>query len=67
MEGGKLTRKFAYNGVNLADPDPSMSVDQVRDVYVATYPELAVAQVEGPTFKGNQAIYSFRRAVGEKG
>jgi len=67
MEGGKLTRKFAYNGVNLADPDPSMSVDQVRDVYVATYPELAVAQVEGPAFKGNQAIYSFRRAVGEKG
>ncbi len=67
MEGGKLTRKFAYNGVNLADPDPSMSAEQVRDLYCATYPELAVAQIEGPEYKGHQAIYSFRRAVGTKG
>ena len=44
-----LTRVFIYNGVKLPDPGPNLSVEQVRDMYVATYPELATAVVEGPS------------------
>jgi PRTRC genetic system protein C len=45
----KLERVFLFNGSKLPDVNPEFSVEQVRDVYVNTYPELATAAVEGPT------------------
>ena len=62
-----LTRMFVYNGVRLPDPDPELSVEQVRDMYVATYPELATAAVEGPSPVNDTMQYTFTRAVGVKG
>jgi PRTRC genetic system protein C len=62
-----LTREFAYNGVKLPDPNPELSVEEVRDMYVATYPELATAAVEGPSPVGGKMQYTFTRAVGVKG
>ena len=67
MEITKLKRVFKYNGVTLPDPSPDMSPDDVRDLYSATYAELATAGVEGPETKGTQLVYSFRKAVGTKG
>ncbi|WP_186058892.1 PRTRC system protein C [Burkholderia gladioli] len=62
-----LAREFAYNGAKLADPAPAFTVQQVRDFYSQTYPELTNADIEGPAVKGNRNVYTFRRAVGTKG
>ena len=42
----KLERVFLFNGSKLPDVNPEFSVEQVRDTYVNTYPELATAAVE---------------------
>jgi PRTRC genetic system protein C len=63
----EAVREFHYNGTYLGDPGKGMSVNQVRDLYSATFPELTSAVVEGPTRKGNRLIYEFRRAAGTKG
>ena len=63
----KLERVFLFNGAKLPDPNPGFSVEQVRDVYVNTYPELATAAIEGPTPVGGTMQYVFTRAVGAKG
>lgn len=62
-----LKRHFKYNSVKLPDPGSNLSPEQVRDLYSATYPELASASIEGPVTKGNSMEYEFRRAVGTKG
>lgn len=62
-----LQRRFRYQGVVLPDPDPNMSVEQVRDLYVATYPDLATAAVEGPSPVDGWMECTFTRAVGAKG
>jgi len=62
-----LTRVFIYNGVKLPDPGPNLTVEQVRDMYVATYPELATAAVEGPSPVSGAMQYTFTRQVGVKG
>jgi PRTRC genetic system protein C len=67
MEVTKGTREFKYNGVALADPGPQYSLEQVREVYAAIYPEIVNADIEGPTVVGSKTVYEFRRAVGTKG
>ena len=63
----KLVRTFEFNGVTLPDPNPDFSVEEVRDAYVGTYPDLATAAVEGPKTTSTAQEYTFRRAVGAKG
>jgi PRTRC genetic system protein C len=63
----KLERVFLFNGSKLPDVNPEFSVEQVRDTYVNTYPELATAAVEGPTPMDGTMQYVFTRAVGAKG
>lgn len=67
MQAIQLTREFRYNGVNLADPSPAFTLEQVRDLYANTYPEILNADIDGPTVEGTQQVYTFRRAVGTKG
>jgi len=63
----KLERVFLFNGVKLPDPSPDFTVEQVRDTYVNTYPELATAAIEGPSPVDGTMQYTFSRAVGAKG
>ena len=63
----KLERVFLFDGVKLPDPNPDFSVEQVRDIYVNTYPSLATAAVEGPTPADRAMHYKFVRAIGAKG
>ncbi len=60
-------RAFRYNNIPLVDPDPKMSVQQVREFYANIYPEITTAEIDGPENKGEQIVYTFRRAVGTKG
>lgn len=62
-----LERAFAYNGVSLPDPGASLTLEQVRDVYSAAFPEIVSAAIEGPEQKNGKLLYVFRKAVGAKG
>lgn len=62
-----IVRRFKYNSVLLADPSPSMTVQQVQALYATQYPELLNSSIEGPETKGAISTYTFLRAVGTKG
>lgn len=62
-----LSRSFTYNGVKLPDPDPRMSVEEVKSLYSHQYPELATAAITGPEASGAEMQYCFVRAIGTKG
>lgn len=63
----RLTREFRYNGLTLPDLSPEMSVDQVREHYILTYPELRNASVKGPSLTDGKEVYDFTVALGTKG
>lgn len=62
-----LTREFSYNGVALPCPGSALSLEEVRDIYSASFPEIVSASIEGPETKGNKIVYTFRKGVGTKG
>ena len=63
----KMTRIFQFQGVRLPDPNPEMSVEEVKALYAAQYPELATAVVNGPEAAGDKMRYTFERVIGSKG
>jgi PRTRC genetic system protein C len=63
----KMTRVFQFQGIRLPDPNPEMSVEEVKALYAAQYPELATAVVNGPEAVGDKMRYMFERAIGSKG
>jgi len=67
IEVTTLSREFTYNGVKLPDPNPSMTVEEVRAVYSNQYPDLATASITGPETQDGKLRYSFVRAIGTKG
>lgn len=67
MQTQALEREFLYNGAKLTDPSAAFTLEQVRDFYANTYPEIVNAEIEGPKIVGNKNIFTFRRAVGTKG
>jgi PRTRC genetic system protein C len=48
-----MSRLFQFNGIRLPDPNPDMSVEEVKALYAAQYPELATAVVNGPEAVGD--------------
>ena len=62
-----LERSFSYNGVSLPDPGATLTLEQVRDVYCAAFPEIVSASIEGPEKKGDNLVYTFKKGVGTKG
>lgn len=52
-------RVFKMGSVELADPDPSMTPDQVIGLYAANYPQLKNATVTDPQLVANRLVYSF--------
>jgi len=62
-----LEREFVFDGHPLPDPDPKMCVEQVREMYITTYPEITTASVTGPETVDGQLRYTFSRAIGYKG
>jgi PRTRC genetic system protein C len=47
-----LPRTFVFNGSPLPDPDPKMSVEELRELLTPAYPELATAKLTGPEDTG---------------
>ena len=67
MQVAEIKRAFAYNGLKLPDPNPGMSIDQVKAMFAMQFPELNNSVVEGPVTKDSVATYTFTRAVEAKG
>jgi PRTRC genetic system protein C len=65
MESHVLSRTFEFNGVRL--PDPKLSVEDVRTLYVHQFPDIATASITGPEAVGDKLRYQFTRAIGSKG
>jgi PRTRC genetic system protein C len=63
----KLEREFVFDSHVLPDPNPAMEVEQVREMYITTYPAITTATVEGPAMVNGKMRYSFIRAIGSKG
>jgi len=40
LKTSSLPREFVFNGSRIPDPDPQMSIDQVRDLLTPSYPEI---------------------------
>ncbi len=69
-----MARIFIYDNREFPDPDPKLTVDQVRQNMAAFFPELANAEVKGPTKRPNPKepgvtddVYTFVKRVGTKG
>jgi PRTRC genetic system protein C len=60
-------REFSYMGVHLPDPNPRLSVDEVKAIYANNYPELATAVINGPEAVGDKLRYEFVKSLGVKG
>jgi len=67
MKTSPMRREFSFNGVKLPDPNPAMTVEDVRGVLAMQYPEIATAVVTGPEPVGDTMKYTFERAIGSKG
>lgn len=59
-------RVFVFNGERLADPDPTMKPNDVRDHYAAKFPELTTATFKFSREGGND-VYTFSKSAGTKG
>ena len=68
MEVTNPNRVFISNGVQLPDPNPDMSPDEVRKFYANSRPQLANAvESSQPKMVNGEAHYTFVAAVGAKG
>ena len=61
-----LQRVFKIR-IELADPDNSLSPNEVMDFYSMTYPELTTASVHGPECEDDSVVYRFKTTIGTKG
>jgi len=52
LKTSALPREFVFNGTRIPDPDPQMSIEQVRDLLTPSYPEIATATMTGPEDTG---------------
>ena len=62
-----MHRLFSLNGIKLPDPDPKLSVEEVRGILSHAYPEIATATITGPEPVGDTLKYTFERAIGSTG
>jgi PRTRC genetic system protein C len=67
LKAAVLPREFYYQGSRIPDPNPQMSVEEVRELLTPSYPEIATATVTGPEDTGTALRYIFARAIGSKG
>ena len=61
-----MARIFVYDDREFADPDPGMTVDEVKASLSDFFGELSNATVK-ETNRGEDTVYEFQRRVGTKG
>ena len=61
-----MPRVFVYDGREFPDPDPNMSIDEVRQSMTNFFPELANAETK-QSKRDEDDIIEFQKRVGTKG
>ena len=61
-----MARVFVYDGREFPDPDPTLGVEDIKQMMAGFFPELVNADVKGSTKDDNQ-VFQFVRKVGTKG
>ncbi len=61
-----MARVFVYDGREHPDPDPGLSVEEVKASFATFFPEVATAEVK-TTQRGDDSVIEFVRRVGVKG
>ena len=61
-----MARIFVYDGREFEDPDPEMTVDQVKESLANFYGELTNA-THTESARGDDTVYTFNKRVGTKG
>ena len=51
LEVRPLVRVFRYGALELDDPDPKSTAEEVKDFWGDVYPELTQAVIEGPSIR----------------
>ena len=59
-------RVFVYDGREHPDPDPSLSVEEVKRTFADFFPEVATAEVR-TTQRDEDEVVEFVKRVGVKG
>jgi len=61
MASKRVRRVFHWKGQHLADPDPTMTPEEVRDYYADLYPELTTAVVTPLEETDGKASFSLEK------
>jgi len=61
-----MARVFVYDGREFPDPDPSLSVDEVKAMMSDFFPEVSNAEVR-ESKRGEDTVHELVRRVGTKG
>lgn len=71
LEVTNLKRKFKFKKgntiVDLPDPNPDFTAEEVSQFYSGQHSELTTSTVDGPKIEGDAAVYEFKTTVGTKG
>jgi PRTRC genetic system protein C len=62
-----MPRVFVYDGREFPDPDPNLSVEDVRKQLSDFFPELTNAETREERRGGQEVRYTFARRIGTKG
>ena len=61
-----MARIFLYDGREFPDPDPNLSVEEVRQQLSVFFPELTNAETREER-RGENTVYTFSKRIGTKG
>ena len=61
-----MARIFIYDGREFPDPDPHLTVEEVRRQLAEFFPELVNAETQ-ETQRGEDALFTFAKRIGTKG
>lgn len=67
MKVESIKRVFEIDGKPYDDPNPTMSIKEVKAFYATQHPELVNSELMGPTYENGVAKYSASKSIGTKG
>lgn len=57
-----LTRVFRFGSINLPDPNPNLTPEEIKSLYAANYPLLEMASIGEPFVDGDELVYPFHKS-----